>query len=126
MANFYNLQIIFEPSFETYQSISEILALSPSERIPFSEVELKNGPNLWQHEVEEKITDPYFDFITYYTDIIISKSEELFKLEINRDAISIWFLYAYKDQCNLEFEPVRLKKLADSCIKLCISCWQED
>ncbi|MBB5031350.1 hypothetical protein [Prosthecobacter vanneervenii] len=39
-------------------------------------------------------------------------------------AISLWVLYEYDQQCNLEFSPEDLNRLAASKAVLCVSCWQ--
>lgn len=41
------------------------------------------------------------------------------------EAISLWVLYEYEQQCNLEFSPQELKKLSANNVSLCISCWQK-
>ena len=45
-------------------------------------------------------------------------------LKKNTQNISIWCLYEYDEQCNMEFQPNELKRLGDAGITLCISCWR--
>jgi hypothetical protein len=40
------------------------------------------------------------------------------------DEVSIWYLYEYSGQCNMEFEPQDLKRLGNLGVRLCISCWE--
>ena len=40
------------------------------------------------------------------------------------EAISLWVLYEYEEQCNLEFTVHELTTLAINKVSLCISCWQ--
>ncbi len=51
------------------------------------------------------------------------KYELLATIGIERKDITIWMLYEYDQQCNLEFDPIRMKRLGDNGIGLCISCW---
>ena len=44
---------------------------------------------------------------------------------ISREDISIWVLYEYEGQCNMEYDPESMKKLGESGILLCISCWEK-
>ena len=77
----------------------------------------------WYFEVEEEEIDGYFDFIKYFIDILEEKYEQLKSIEISKEDISLWFLYGYENECNMEFLPSDLKRLGDNGISLCISCW---
>lgn len=48
------------------------------------------------------------------------------EIGIDRDMISVWYLYKYDEQCNMEFSPERMKRLGDNGITLCISCWSSE
>jgi hypothetical protein len=50
--------------------------------------------------------------------------EKIHALGISNDDLSIWYLYEYDEQCNMEFHPRQLKKFGELDIVLCISCWQ--
>jgi hypothetical protein len=80
-------------------------------------------PNSWEYEVIDKEEDKYYDFINEFLDILETKYEKLAALGIERKDITFWYLYEYDQQCNMEFDPVRLKRLGDNGICLCISCW---
>ncbi len=117
MKYFYKLQISFSPSRETLNSLNSILGiecLTDDEK-----------PSQWTYEVVQKKSDQYFDFINSFLDILESKYPDLEKLNIDRDDISIWMLYEYNHQCNMEFNPQRMKRIGESGITLCISCWQK-
>jgi len=116
------IRIQFEPSFETYNSITNILGINPiKEDLTF----LPNkNPNLWTFEKVVESGEPFYDFINEFLDILENNYEKLEKIGIKRDNITFWFLYEYDQQCNMEFDPIRLKRLGDNGITLCISCWE--
>lgn len=72
----------------------------------------------------EIVTEDYFDFITHFLDIVENKYSQLEKLDISREDITIWCLYQYDSQCNLEFGYLDLLRLGQNKISLCISCWK--
>lgn len=122
MKYFDKLQITFEPSIETYNKLTTILEINPT--IEDFSIFPKNIPSSWTYEVIETETDKSFDFINIFLDILEKKYIELEKLNIKRSDISIWMLYEYDQQCNMEFDPKRLMRLGDNGITLCISCWE--
>ena len=115
------LQISFAPSIETYNSISELLGVKPRDK-DFSRFP-NSIPSSWSYEVITKEKDPYFDFINNFLDILESKYVKLAELGVQRGDITIWNYYEYDQQCNMEFDPLRLKRLGDNGITFCISCW---
>ncbi len=64
------------------------------------------------------------DGITYLVGFLSGKFERLAELDIKRDDVSIWMLYAYQNQCNLELTPTQLELLGKEGIHLCISCYE--
>ena len=106
---------MFEKSLEKFNLISSIFGVRPVK----SE---KEAYSTWIYEVEEN--ENYFDFINIFIDMIELKSSELQNLNIKREDISLWMLYEYDQQCNMEFDPERLKRIAANKITLCISCWK--
>ncbi len=120
MKNYEKLQIVFDPSVETFNKLTAILGVQPIDNLSnFPD----NIPSSWAYEVIDDKTDEYFDFINIFLDILETKYSELEKLNIKRSDISIWLLYEYDQQCNMEFDPQRLKRLGDNGITFCISCW---
>src|SRR5689334_21010517 len=121
MRSFYKLQLDFEPSREIHTEISKILGIDSTDT-NFSG--FKNSiPSIWSYEVVEAENDSYFDFINNFLDLLENKYANLSKLGIERKDISFWHLYEYDQQCNMEFDPIRMKRLGDNGITLCISCW---
>ena len=118
MKSYDRLQISFKPDIATYNSISKILGVQPTELIDKNAV-----PGVWIYEVIEEQDDDFYDFINKFLDLLESNYEKLSDLDIKREDITIWYLYEYDQQCNMEFSPSRLKRLGDNEIALCISCW---
>ncbi|MBP7478753.1 MAG: hypothetical protein KA797_09530 [Chitinophagales bacterium] len=121
MEYYYKLQINFDPSVETFNKVTTILGIQPSDE-DFSGFP-NNIPSSWTYEVIDDSHDEYFDFINIFLDILETKYADLEKINIKRENITIWMLYEYDQQCNMEFDPIRLKRLGDNGITLCISCW---
>jgi len=108
----YRLQVVC--SGEEYtEKISILLGIKPSERLG----------HIWSLEIKEKEDDEYFDCIRYYLDILEGRYEKLASIGVSKDDISVWLLYEYDNECNMEFSPDDLKRLGDNGISLCISCW---
>jgi hypothetical protein len=68
--------------------------------------------------------DIAFDFIGYFLGILEDNYDRLEKIGVKRGDISIWMLYEYDYQCNMEFSPEKLLELGREGITLCISCWE--
>ncbi|NVO03761.1 MAG: hypothetical protein HXX09_13775 [Bacteroidetes bacterium] len=124
MTYFNRLKIDFEPSILTFNKLTELFGLIPIEKddTDFNE----DIPSTWTYEVVELENDPYYDFINNFLDILEPKYDELEAFSIKREDISFWHFYEYEQQCNLEFDPKRLKRLGDNEITLCISCWDKN
>jgi hypothetical protein len=118
MKSYDSLQINFTPSIETYDSITEIIGVMPTDK----DFEDKIS-NTWTYEVIEEQNDPFYDFINKFLDLLEYKYDKLAEIGIKRSDISIWYLYEYDQQCNMEFDPTRLKRLGENGITLCVSCW---
>ncbi|MBB1283659.1 hypothetical protein HRH25_04665 [Flavisolibacter sp. BT320] len=117
---YYRLQIK-TGSKEVFQQITDVLAISPL--IPVSDSRINYGD--WIYEVEDNATGPYYDFIDRFISILEPNFSLLAKIGIATEDITFWCLYAYDQQCNLEFHPKELKRLGDFGISLCISCWEK-
>jgi hypothetical protein len=124
MKTFQRLQITFSPSIDTFNSISDILLKTPTnnDRGLLSD----KIPSTWTFEVIRENEAPYFDFINEFLDILENKYEKLLELGVQKNDITVWYLYEYDQQCNMEFDPLRLKRLGDNGITLCISCWDSE
>ena len=78
----------------------------------------------WGLEIVKDDNELGLNFIDYFLSIIEGKSSQLKNINITDDDISIWVLYEYQDQCNLEFTSTDLKKIGNAGVSLCISCWE--
>ena len=120
MKHYYRLWIPTDNRLETFNSISEILGILPDNS------EEESNYNTWIYTKEQKETEAYFDFINEFLDLLEPNFSKLQALGISRNDISIWKLYGYTQQCNMEFDSQRLKRFGDNGITLCISCWEEN
>jgi hypothetical protein len=119
---YFQLFINFKRSIETYNTISEILKLKPTEDEPTkisSEI-----PDLWFYRVEENEEAPSYDFINRFLDIIEPNYTELSKLGVTKKDILFWLVYEYDQQCSMEFHPQQMLRLGESGIHLNIDCHQ--
>lgn len=112
MSYFYSLRI--DSNEDVYDEISKILGVDITD--------YKLG---WQLEVKLN-NEENRDVIAEFLNLLKDKYRELNQIGVKQDDISIWLIYEYKDQCNLEFEPEILKKLGENGIRLCLSCYNED
>lgn len=106
---YYSLRIKAKDTL--YRVISQILRKS-----------LEDFSRGWIFEVKQE--DNYFDFINEFLDILEGHYNELEDIGIERGDISIWIVYGYEQQCNLEFSPNALNRLGENGVSLCISCYE--
>lgn len=95
-----------------YNDISRIL-----------EINIEDFSRGWIYEITQ-VGNEHVDFINLFLDILDGKYDLLHKLGVLRDNISIWMVYPFRDQCNLEFLPKDLKRLGENEVTLCISCYE--
>lgn len=79
---------------------------------------------IWELILTEKDSDLPLDFINIFLNLLENKFDKLLELGIQRNDITIWMLYKYEGQCNMEFTPQDMKRLGENEITLCISCWE--
>ncbi|MFH0896092.1 MAG: hypothetical protein V2A54_16790 [Bacteroidota bacterium] len=118
---YYQLFIDTDNNSETYNSVTELLGLQPTE--DEKDKISKDRYSTWMYMVTEAETDPYFDFINNFLDILEPKFGDLEKLGVTRDKILFWMLYEYDQQCGMEFHPQEMTRLGQSEIHLNIDCW---
>lgn len=106
----YKLRISTEEKF--YDNVSSIVELQP--------ISYKYG---WSYEILFDERKAQQDIIAIFLDYLEGKYEKLQKLGIKNNDISIWLIYGYHNQCNMEFNPNTLKRLGINNISLCISCY---
>jgi hypothetical protein len=118
---YHRLNIHTDDTAETYNKISELLGIIPTEFE--NDKGSENEYSVWLYEVSTTDEEPYFDFINNFLDILDSKFTKLVDLGVEKSAISFWYLYEYDQQCSMEFRPEEMKRLGESGITLCIDCW---
>jgi len=96
-----------------YESITSILKLK--------QVNYKNG---WSYDIVLEEESEHYNVIDKFLRVLQGKYERLKELGIKRDDITIWLIYGYNNQCNMEFEPTLLKNLGENGITFCISCYE--
>ena len=112
MKYYYSLQIDIDENKSVL--IDEILGVS------------RNMFNInWGLEIIIHKDDIAFDFIEYFIGILKDKYQKLELIGIARENISLWLLYEYEGQCNMEFSPEQLLKIGQEKVSLCISCWEK-
>jgi len=118
---YYKLLIDTDNNAETYNRVSELLGLQPTE----SENDKASNVrySTWTYMVTETETAPYFDFINIFLDILEPKFPDLEKIGVSRDKILFWKLYEYDQQCGMEFHPQEMERLGQNGIHLNIDCW---
>lgn len=78
---------------------------------------------LWDLEIIQGENDQPFPFIDYFLSLVEGKYEQLERVGISWEGITLWMLYEYDGVCEIEFTPNELRRLGNSGITLCISCW---
>ena len=78
----------------------------------------------WALELREGPDDPSVRFIEEFMALIADKFEPLENVGVHREDITVWLLYEYEGQCNMEFLPEHLRMLGEAGISLCVSCWE--
>ena len=110
---YFRLQIFTQD--ERIESISRVLGIDAN---------TLNAPG-WCLEIRESDVRSDSNYVDYFLSILEQKYDELNKIGINADDISIWMLYEYDQQCNMELSPELMYKLGSRGITHCISCWEK-
>jgi hypothetical protein len=87
-------------------------------------VPIVGNPGYWNYRIDES-SELFDEAITHFLNLIEKNKHELSELGIKNDDITVWYLYEYEQQCNMEFGPEMLKKMGDLGITFCISCWEK-
>lgn len=111
MNKFYLLK--FDKESANINDISKVLNLVPN-----------TNNNCWEYQIEEINFDEGVDFIDIFCNILENKIEALKSIDITPADFSIWYLYEYDGQCNMEFGSKQLYRIGKLGISLCISCWE--
>jgi hypothetical protein len=107
--SYYSLQI--DVPNDKFEIVNRILGVK-SNKLPF-----------WELQLIEKDEDEYIPFIDYFLAILESKYDQLEEIGVKRDDISIWLIYCYDGQCNMEFSPQEMYSLGKEGITFCVSCY---
>ena len=108
----YRLQILSSKSYSEEQ-LNNVIGVS------------SNFPHAdWGIEIIQS-GENFSEILVYFLSLLEGKYEKLESIGISREDISIWVLYEYEGQCNMEYDPESMKKLGESGILLCISCWEK-
>ena len=84
----------------------------------------QNCPSFWELQFMLKNDNDYnLPFVDYFLSILEGKYDQLEEIGIKRNDISVWFVYYYDSQCNMEFSPKDMYNLGKAGITLCISCY---
>jgi hypothetical protein len=111
MPSYYRLKIDCSPSKK--KQLDSILGPSNDE--------FSGG---WAWILDEK--SPHFPgALIYFADFITANLHTLKNAEISMDDITLWYLYEYVGQCNMEFGPDITKKIGELGVVFCISCWEK-
>ena len=98
---------------ENYGALSDLFSLhSP-----------QNPRSFWEYVIDES-EDCYNNAINTIVDNIEKNKADLARIGISVDNMTVWYLYEYEEQCNMEFAPNELKRLGENNLTLCISCWE--
>ena len=81
--------------------------------------------NVWEYRIVINNKGEFTDPLGKFANMISSNLGELKEIGVNREDITIWKLYEYVDQCNMEFSPEQLSTIGSLGITFCISCWQK-
>ncbi len=95
-------------------SVSHALGITPTLLFPYMELAIEESSSLFDNA------------INYFMDIIEDSIHKIESIGVEKNDITIWYLYEYTGQCNMEFRPKDLARMGKYGIALCISCWQRD
>ena len=108
----YRLQILSSKSYSEEQ-LNNVIGVS------------SNFPHAdWGIEIIQS-DENFSGILVYFLSLLEGKYEKLESIGISRENISIWVLYEYEGLCNMEYDPVSIKKMGENGIVLCISCWEK-
>ncbi|MBW8331045.1 MAG: hypothetical protein K0M40_03410 [Prolixibacteraceae bacterium] len=107
----YELRIDVDEKY--YDEVSSIIGLYPDS--------FKFG---WSYEILFEENKENYNAMNKFLDSLEGKYDHLNELGVESRNITIWIVYGYNNQCNMEFEPSLLYRLGKCGVKLCISCYE--
>jgi len=111
MPSFYRLQINCDN--ETIQELEKILGKANSS--------IGNG---WNFIIDEG-SSSYNTALEHFILLMSENLDVLKSINISMNQVTIWYMYEYEGQCNMEFSPDITASLGRLGIFLCISCWEK-
>lgn len=112
MSKYFSIRI--RNTHEVFDTVSEVFSYVPKD---------KNAD--WELIIEEKMND-IDDPLGYLVMLLTDKLSQLDQIGISKEYISLWYLYEYEDQCNMEFSSELLNRIGSLGIDFCISCWEKN
>src|SRR5215217_2596343 len=106
MGSLYRLQI--KCSNDQKEKINSILGIENRE------------PATWWNTVIEEDSQDFTRALDIYIDLIARNLHALKKIGVSSKSISIWYLYEYEQQCNMEFGPHTTKQIGELGVTLCV------
>ena len=117
-----NLYIHFDPSWETFNKVTQILGCDPIKHEK-SKFDISDEPSLWWIQlVEDEDKGEQVDFVNIFLDLIEPNIHKLLEIGIDDSQIKIWLVYEYHRQCVIGFNPIELERLEKNGISLNIDC----
>lgn len=111
MASFYRLDIKCD---DTQRPALERL-LGPS----------SSGPDLpWDWQIDEE-SPRFVRAMLLFLTLLTRHKDALAQLGVSGQDLSLWYIYAYEQQCNMEFGPALMKRMGELGLTLCISCYEK-
>jgi hypothetical protein len=107
-----------------YKYILRIAGAVPAEVAKVLGRASSDGAEDWNLTLDEGRDDAPVPFVDVFLGVLDGHFTSLERIGVSRDDITVWLLYEYDEQCNLELPAADMKRLGDSGISLCISCWQ--
>lgn len=107
-----------------YQYILRITGAEPAEIGRVLGKASSDDAGDWSLVLDEGPNDPPTPFVDVFFRVLEGRFGALEQVGVARNDITVWVLYEYDQQCNLEFPATDLERLGNAGISLCVSCWQ--
>ncbi len=78
----------------------------------------------WNWFLDQRADDEPIPFVDVFMNLLEGRFTCLERLGVTRNDITVWLLYEYDEQCNLELSAQDMRRLGEAGVTLCMSCWQ--
>jgi len=78
----------------------------------------------WIKSIHQKEGEQGVDFTKIFRDLIEPHLSSIRQLTWSEQAISVWVLYEYDQQCNFELSADNMRDILAIEAYFCISCWE--